>query len=255
MSTAIREDATSVTTEDRAQTPWVSCPSCGGRNFEVASPGRLRCISEIVVGAVPPGHGGNPWLHPAPIFGPCGYVAAEVDWRAAGAVAAAEAERRADEERRAAERRAEEAAQRDALERRRSALLAALEDAGNPGLERRRVPGRFYLSLFARMFGRPSTEVLVNAEPAWPIGRFTWMWIGSHGTENFEHLATGMTPDGRFVPMHHGTKTDDVHILLGKRTLWEPTLYRCDDGRSPQTADIVAALEKVAAMAGVTVQP
>jgi hypothetical protein len=240
-------------TEHRTPNTPMSCPVCGGRTFEVASPGRLRCITEVAVNALPPGEGGNVWPHPIPIYGQCGHVASDADWRATGAMADAEATRRAEHDRLAAERRAQETPRRTALERRHAALFAALRAAGNPGLVRRRVPGRFHRSLFARVFGRPSQEVLVETEPAWLIGSFTWMWIGSHGMENFENIATGVTPDGRFVPMRHGTETDDVHILLKKRTLWQPTVHRYDLGRSPETADIVAALEAVAAKAGVEI--
>jgi hypothetical protein len=48
-----------------------SCPSCRGTDLRQITPGLFECISQIQVGAIPPGVHGNPGYLPVP--GPCGH--------------------------------------------------------------------------------------------------------------------------------------------------------------------------------------
>jgi hypothetical protein len=208
------------------------CPVCKGLEYEVVSPGMLRCVTERVVSAVPPGQGGNVGLSPIPLLGPCLAVSSEDEWRAAeldwqqkmAQRAAAEANYRAYQE---AQRR---------LERRRVELLAELKRLGNPGLQRRNVPGRYHLSLTRKLLGQVGEHKLVEVEPAWPIGTFTWVWTGAYGVRNCEDLPTGYTPTERFVPMQYATKGDPVEMLYDKRHI--------DSVPEPTVSGVVNALER-----------
>src|SRR5579863_5920909 len=128
----------------------IRCPSCGGSQFEVVSPGRLRCTSKTIIDAVPPGQGGNIGTAPIPLYGRCGTVFTQQDVERAAARAAqllAEQQRQRDEEvRRAAEKKE--------LQVRKTAALAKLAALGNPGLVERSVPGRYYLSVSRRLLGK-----------------------------------------------------------------------------------------------------
>lgn len=113
-------------------------------------------------------------------------------------------------------------AEKEHEEQRRVETLASLKAAGNPRLQARSVPGRYNLSIFARIFGRVGKAVLVDVEPAWPIGVCRWMHWGRGEQQNFEDLESGYTPSQRIVPMHFATKGDDVEILYAKRNLHVP---------------------------------
>jgi hypothetical protein len=115
----------------------IRCPSCGGGQFEVVSPGRLRCVSETITGAVPPGQGGN-------------LGSATLEQEARWAAAAAD------------------------LLARKTAALAKLNELGNPGAIPRMVPGRYYLSLSRRLLQQVGEVLPVEAEPAWPVGTCKW---------------------------------------------------------------------------------
>lgn len=223
------------------------CPSCGGTTFEVVRPGTLRCVTERVVNAVPPGQGGNFGVQPIPIYGPCQSVAPEQAWRETALRL-----KREEAERRSRTRASEQAAialkeQAERLERRRVELLVELERRGNPGIQRRLVPGRRHLSIIAKIFGRVGTDMPVEAESAWPIGTFTWWQTMSHGVEQYENLETGYTPTGRLVPMDFATSGDPVHVLYGRRKLaggpYRPQSRDKVELRQPANGDIVRALE------------
>jgi hypothetical protein len=116
-------------------------------------------------------------------------------------------------------------------------------------VQRRFVPGRYYLSLGARVFGRIGKNLLVEVEPAWPIGDFTWVSTQAHGTEHFETIPTGYTPTERFVPMFYATAGDVVELLYRRRDLCRPALYRDASRRSPQPSDVVIAPQRAASQA------
>ena len=42
--------------------------------------GRLRCVSRLLVNAVPPGLGGTAGMTAIPIYGECGHEAADSEW-------------------------------------------------------------------------------------------------------------------------------------------------------------------------------
>jgi hypothetical protein len=175
----------------------IRCPSCEGSQFEVVSPGRLRCTSETITSAVPPGQGGNLSSAPIPIYGPCLTPYTQQQ----GVQAAARArERRAERQRQRDEEARFEAEQKD-LEARKVEALAKLNALGNPGLVSRVVPGRYYLSLAREILGKRGEDELVETEGAWPVGMGTWTRSGPYGGWSEEELETGITPTGRLVPI------------------------------------------------------
>jgi hypothetical protein len=216
------------------------CPVCSGTASERLPDGNLRCTSQVVVGGVPPGMGGNATLQHVPIYGVCGAVASEAAWRAK----AAEVRREGKKARMEAELRQQ--AERD-LERCRIELLAKLAQLGYPGTRERNVPGRYHLSRSAKLFGRVGDVLPVSVEAAWPIGAFTWMKVGAHGTEHFEELPTGYTPTERIVPLDHGIEGDDAVERLFRR--WSLPLIGPNGRpiRKPSKEDIVAGLENALA--------
>lgn len=225
----------------------IRCPACFSANFETISPGHFRCRGQVLRDVVPPGYGGNAGAAGIPLYGECGHLFDE-DAGLKAAAKAAQAEAAVERDRRAAaEAAAARAAEQKDLERRKVAVLADLQAAGNPGLKRRQVPGRYYLSFFARLFGQVGQDMPVDVEPAWPIGRFTWVSSGAHGVDNFEELETGYTPSERIVPMDYGTEGDDVEILYRRRRLWS-TGNVAYFGRRPSLKDIVTALERCVGM-------
>ncbi len=233
---------------DALRSPDMQCPSCGGSQYVVVSPGRLRRVTERVVDAVAPGLGGNRGLQPLPIYGRCNVIASELDWTEA-AVLAVRADKQAQVRAAAAAKASQERHDRQrALERRRDELLANLEQLGHPGLQTRRVPGKYHLTAMAKLLGRVGEDRKVEVEPAWPIGSFTWVEIRSHGLEHFEQLPTGLTPSRRLVPMGYATQGDSVEMLYFRRSLPNPTLHSGEIIRQPATSDIVAALERALAM-------
>jgi hypothetical protein len=134
------------------------------------------------------------------------------------------------------------AAHAEDLEDRRVAALAALKELGNPGLRPRRVPGRYHLSLVARVLGRVGEDRPVDVEPAWPIGRLTWKRPWQHGQEDVQTLDSGYTPSERIVPMEHATEGDRVERLYSRWTLDIGRAYR-SDARVIELTAIVTALE------------
>jgi hypothetical protein len=50
------------------------CPQCGGQDHDEISPNRFRCMTQRLVGAVPPGVGGNATPTPIPLYERCGAV-------------------------------------------------------------------------------------------------------------------------------------------------------------------------------------
>lgn len=221
----------------------IRCPACFSANFDTVSPGQFRCRGQVLRDVVPPGYGGNAGAAGIPLYGECGQLFNEVAGLQAG-VKAAQAEAAVERDRQAAAKAAAaQAAEQKDLERRKIAVLTALKAAGNPGLKQRQVPGRYYLSFFARLFGQVGQDMPVDVEPAWPTGSFTWVLSGAHGVDDFEELETGFTPSERFVPMGYGTDGDDVEILYRRRRMWSTgnVGYR---GRKPSLSDIVPALER-----------
>lgn len=49
----------------------ISCPQCGGTDLRQITPGFFECVSQVQVGAIPPGVHGNREYMPVP--GPCGH--------------------------------------------------------------------------------------------------------------------------------------------------------------------------------------
>jgi hypothetical protein len=219
------------------------CPTCFGEVFEVVSPGVLRCVTTRVVGSSPPGAYGNPYQQP--VYGSCGALHHEDEWREAAAHAAALARAKADaaNER---DRAAQAAAERhQELEQRRDRLLRELRERGNPGLVRRRVPSDYRSSWLDKWLGRNGPQQFATVEGAWPIGTCSWYRNEAHGEEVFYDLPTGYTPNGRIVPMEHGTSGDDVHIVFSNHHL-PGTVHSRRDGKfvtAPSLEMIVAALE------------
>jgi hypothetical protein len=72
---------------------------------------------------------------------------------------------------------------------------------------------------------------------------------GMHGVDVFENLPTGITPDGKIVPMEHAADHDNVDILYRKRKLWTaiPNSPFGTETVRVSTDDIVRALEAASA--------
>jgi len=130
-----------------------------------------------------------------------------------------------------------------------SKLLADLDLCGNPGLERRRVVGASRRSRFSGLFGYDKRyEVLVELEPAWPIGAFTWRRPISHGEQAFPRLATGYTPTGLLVPMEEACRGEPVDEPYGRLSIPGKEAMGKADIHRVRTADIVEALERALGM-------
>jgi hypothetical protein len=227
----------------------MQCPVCAGVDFQVDTPGVLRCTSQVLVNAVPSGMSGNLSPQPVPVYGPCGNLAPEREWQAATQRAELLARESEAERKREDACRARKAREQFDLEDRQNELLAKLREVGNPGQVERCVPGAYRLSLLDRVFGRLGSDAPVPVEPAWPIGTFTWMQVGSHGVEDFQDLATGFTATGRFVPIEYATVGDEVEVLYRRRSMPAAGLYPGRVIHRPTVREVVVALERAFASA------
>jgi hypothetical protein len=143
----------------------------------------------------------------------------------------------------------DETASQAAVEQRISETLTMLRANGTPGLYARRLKTVERAQGLRKAFGRSAKDVVVDAEGAWPIGRFTWTKSGPHGVDLFGDLPSGYTSGGRIVPLEEGTEGDPVDVLYRRWRLYDGE-WGCDDPKEPTPADVLSGLEVAAKKAG-----
>ncbi len=225
-------------------------PTCLNAWYEPLVPGQFRCVANVLIDAVPPGMGGNPGPVPIPLYGPCHRLFDEQSG-AAAAVAFTQAQTRANQVRQAqANAAARYAEEQEELQQRQIRALMALKAAGNPGLRPRRIlTGAIKPPMLGEFLGwylgRRTVSVLpVDAEPAWPLGKFTWLRNSRYGEVDSADLDTGFTPTERIVPLEFGTSGDAVREHYPARSMWSNRDSHMKPGRAPSLRDIVVALER-----------